>query len=198
MPKYRYIVGVDEAGRGPLAGPVAVGVAVVPQGFNWRLIPGVGDSKKVTAKNREAILSRAKFLKKQNLLNFSVSLVSASTIDRIGITKAVARGITQGMKRLKIHPRNVDVRLDGLLKAPTEYVYQKTIVRGDAKEKVIGLASIVAKVTRDHYMERLAEAYPEYGFEIHKGYGTLSHRRTIKKHGLSPVHRKSFCTKALA
>jgi ribonuclease HII len=99
------------------------------------------------------------------------------------------------MKKLKLNPERVDVRLDGLLRAPGEYVYQKSIVRGDAKEKVIGLASIVAKVTRDHHMVRLAKMYPEYRFEIHKGYGTLAHRKAIKKLGLSPVHRKNFCSR---
>jgi ribonuclease HII len=189
----RFLVGVDEAGRGPLAGPVAVGVAVVRRNFNWKLIPGVGDSKKVSEKNREAIFLRAKVLKKEKKLDFAVVLVSPKIIDSKGITHAVALGITRALKKLQLHPHDCDVRLDGLLKAPREYTHQKTIIKGDAKEKVIGLASIMAKVTRDRTLVRVARTYPKYGFDIHKGYGTERHRTAIKKHGLSPIHRRSFC-----
>lgn len=195
MTKLKYIVGVDEAGRGPLAGPVAIGIAVVSRDFDWNLIPGVGDSKKVSPKNREAIFRRAQTLKKQGLLNYTVVLISHSTIDRINISRAVALGIERGLKKLKFNPNVVDVRLDGSLRAPEEYTHQKTIIKGDAKEKVIGLASIMAKVTRDRFMVRVARRYPEYGFDIHKGYGTLAHRNAIKKYGLSKIHRRSFTKK---
>ena len=191
--KITHIVGVDEAGRGPLAGPVAVGIAVVPYNFDWGLIPGVGDSKKVSEKNRKAIFLRTKKLKKQGLLDFHVSLVSNSTIDRTSITRAVALGITRAFTKLKLNPKTTDVRLDGLLKAPADFLIQETIIKGDQKETVIGLASIMAKVTRDAHMVRVAREYPQYSFEIHKGYGTLKHRQAIKSHGLTPLHRKSFC-----
>lgn len=190
--KMTHIVGVDEAGRGPLAGPVAVGIACIPRDFDWNTIPGVGDSKKVSVKNREAIFLRAKRLKKQGILNFVVVQIPASTIDRIGITKAVSLGIARGLARLDMNPKFVDVRLDGLLHAPEEYIHQETIIKGDAKEKVIGLASICAKVTRDRTMVRLARTYPKYGFDVHKGYGTVKHRDAIKKYGLSIIHRRSF------
>ncbi|MCF7816027.1 MAG: ribonuclease HII [Candidatus Pacebacteria bacterium] len=193
MNKLKYIFGIDEAGRGPLAGPVAVGVACVPVDFDWRLIPGVNDSKKVTEKNRFAIFLRAKMLRKQKIINFSVSLVGASVIDRIGITQAVALGISRSLHKLALDPSTADVRLDGLLEAPHEYKHQKTIIKGDQKEKAIGLASIVAKVTRDRYMVRTASRYPQYHFGIHKGYGTLVHRNLIKKIGMSALHRKTFC-----
>lgn len=191
--KFRYIVGVDEAGRGPLAGPVAVGIAVVPADFDWSMIPGVGDSKKVSPKNREAIFRRVKLLKKQKLLDFAVTLVSAQVIDTIGITHAVERGITHTFQKLNLNPKIVEVRLDGLLKAPPEYIFQKTIIKGDAKEKIIGLASIMAKVTRDAHMVRIARDYPRYNFEIHKGYGTQKHRNVLKKFGMTSLHRKTFC-----
>ncbi len=191
----RFLVGVDEAGRGPLAGPVAVGIAVVPVSFDWNMIPGVGDSKKVSPKNREAIFRRAKLLKKQKLLDFVITLISSKVIDRIGITHAVALGIERSFKKLKLNPKTVDIRLDGLLKAPKEFLNQKTIIKGDVKEKIIGLASIMAKVTRDQHMLRLSGDYPEYKFEIHKGYGTLTHRNAIKAHGISKVHRKTFTRK---
>lgn len=190
--KAKYIIGIDEAGRGPLAGPVAVGIACIPRSFDWNTIPGVGDSKKVSEKNREAIFLRAQSLKKQGILNFVVIQISSSTIDRIGITKAVSLGITRGLLKLDMNPKSVDVRLDGLLHAPGEYIRQETIIKGDAKEKVIGLASICAKVTRDRTMVRFARTYPKYGFDIHKGYGTKAHISAIQKHGLSKIHRHSF------
>lgn len=192
MTKIKSLVGVDEAGRGPLAGPVSVGVAVVPYDFDWNLIPGVGDSKKVTPKNREAIFRRTQSLKKQNILNYSVVLVSASVIDTKGISHAVREGIHKAFSKLNLDPAITEVKLDGLLKAPEAFVHQETIIKGDAKEKSIGLASIMAKVTRDRYMERIAKKYPEYGFEIHKGYGTEKHRACIQTLGATPLHRVTF------
>jgi ribonuclease HII len=188
----KYIVGVDEAGRGPLAGPVSIGVAVVPHDFDWDLIPGVGDSKKVSEKNREAIFLLTKRLKKANLLDYVVILVSAKIIDTKGISFAIQSGIAKAFAKLDLNPKHVSIKLDGLLKAPEAFVHQETIVKGDAKEKVIGLASIMAKVTRDMYMTRLAKKYPEYDFAIHKGYGTEKHRKKIKQYGISKEHRKSF------
>lgn len=191
------IVGVDEAGRGPLAGPVAVGVVSVPLHFDWALIPGVGDSKKVSPKNREAIFKCARELEKEGVLKYAVVLVSHRTIDRIGITHAVGEGITGCFRKLALDPERTVVKLDGLLKAPIEYRDQETIVKGDARELVIGLASILAKVTRDRYMVKEAGKYPRYGFEIHKGYGTKVHRDAIVKYGLTSIHRRSFCKKFL-
>lgn len=188
-----YLAGVDEAGRGPLAGPVAVGVVVVPKDFDWRIIPGVHDSKQVKERDREGIVKIARALKRAGVIDFHVTLVSHSTIDRIGISGAVRKGIEICFKELKSNPKITEVRLDGSLKAPSEFKNQETIIQGDAKEKVIGLASILAKVTRDRYMVREAKKYPQYGFEIHKGYGTEKHRVAVKKYGLSRIHRCSFC-----
>jgi ribonuclease HII len=187
------IVGVDEAGRGPLAGPVTVGAVLVPHDFDWSLIPGVGDSKKVTPKNREAIFRRASTLQKEGKLKYTVVLVSSKVIDTKGITFAIQSGIQTCLKKLDAEPGNVMVKLDGSLKAPQEFVHQRTIIKGDATEKEIGLASIMAKVTRDRHMMVMAKKYPAYGFETHKGYGTLVHRKNIKKHGLSVIHRATFC-----
>lgn len=192
-----WIIGVDEAGRGPLAGPVAVGVAMVPAHFDWELIPGVGDSKKVSAKNREAIFRRAQKLKSSKVLDFHVALVSATIIDRIGIREAVQQGILRCLKVLSPDPEVVYVKLDGLLKAPAEFTYQETIIKGDAKEKTIGLASILAKVTRDTHMCKMAKKYPLYAFEVHKGYGTALHRAKIRQNGLSEAHRRSFTKNVL-
>ncbi|QQR64994.1 ribonuclease HII [Candidatus Kaiserbacteria bacterium] len=187
-----HIIGVDEAGRGPLAGPVAVGAVLVPVDFNWAHIPGVGDSKKVKAENREAIFRLAARLRKEEALNFATALIPASTIDKIGITHAVQKGIVKCLATLDASPKTTMILLDGLLHAPSEYIHQETIIKGDAKEKVIGLASICAKVTRDAHMVRVARKHPEYLFDIHKGYGTKKHIEAILTHGLSPIHRRSF------
>lgn len=187
-------IGVDEAGRGPLAGPVAVGVVKVPVDFDWGLIPGVGDSKKVSPKNREAIFGRALQLKKEGKLDFAVVQISASYIDTRGIVPAIRLAMKKGLTKVKADPKSCHLKLDGSLKAPVEFS-QETIIKGDAKELVIGLASIVAKVTRDRYMCLLAskKQYSKYQFATHKGYGTREHRRLISLYGTSDEHRVSYC-----
>ena len=188
----KYTVGIDEAGRGPLAGPVAVGVVKVPSDFNWGLIPGVGDSKKVSAKKRAEILRRAVELKKEGKLDYTVILAGAKRIDKEGIAVVIADVITTAIQTLALTPKKCFVKLDGSLKAPKEFS-QETIIKGDQKELVIGLASILAKETRDTYMIKSSKKNPLYSFETHKGYGTKSHRRRIFKHGLSTEHRVSYC-----
>jgi ribonuclease HII len=192
--KKSLIVGVDEAGRGPLAGPVAVGVAVVPKSFDWQALVGVTDSKQLSAKKRAAIFETAKTLKKAKQLDYTVSLVSAAVIDKIGITKAISLALERALLRLEADPKTCQIKLDGGLKAPAQY-QQETIIKGDQKEKVIGLASICAKETRDLYMVRkqALPAFAPYDFATHKGYGTNAHRAAIKQLGLSVEHRKSFC-----
>lgn len=189
----KWLLGIDEAGRGPLAGPVAVGAVVVRDDFDWKLIPGVGDSKKITPLNRQAIALRAQQLKQAGKIDFRVRMVGATVIDRIGITAAVRLGIKRACLALALDPRTTSVKLDGLLVAPAMFTDQETIVRGDATEKTIGLASILAKVTRDQYMVRAARKYPVYGFEVHKGYGTRAHCAAVKKYRLSDIHRQTFC-----
>ena len=188
----QWILGVDEAGRGPLAGPVAVGVVCIPQSFSWEVLPGVNDSKVLSEGKREELCKKACQLRKEGALDYRVSMVGPQTIDRVGITAAVRLGIGRCMKKLGSDPLCSYVKLDGLLRAPEEYLFQETIVKGDAKEKVIGLASIVAKVTRDRYMCRLSMQYPEYGFAHHKGYGTRAHRKAIAEYGRIPIHRNTF------
>lgn len=190
--KVTHIVGIDEAGRGPLAGPVSIGVTVIPKGFKWTKIPHVGDSKKVSPQRREVIFRQTQDLKKQGLLDYAVVLVSNTVIDTKGISYAIKSGIEKALKKLNLDPETTEVKLDGSLKAPIQFMYQETIIKGDAKEKSIGLASIMAKVTRDEYMKKMAKKYPEYGFEIHKGYGTVSHRMAIKRLGIARIHRSTF------
>jgi ribonuclease HII len=190
--QYPHILGVDEAGRGPLAGPVAVGVVKVPVGMEIRsLFPGVNDSKQLTERVREDIYREMLGRRREGEMMFCVRFLSARTIDTIGITKAVKRGVWSGVRTLAPDPSQARVLLDGLLHAPPEYE-QETIIKGDALEPVISLASIAAKVTRDRLMVRLAKEYPEYLFEVHKGYGTKKHYEAIEKWGISDIHRRSF------
>ncbi len=186
------LIGVDEAGRGPLAGPVAVGVVAVPLGFDvLREFPEVRDSKLLSGQKREIIFDMVEKRIATGDLRSSVRLSGSGYIDRYGITRAVRKALWSGVRSLGTPEQSV-VLLDGLLRAPKEYT-QRTIIKGDLRVPVIALASILAKVTRDRMMERLSEQYPEYGFEQHKGYGTLSHKRAIKRYGMTDIHRLSFC-----
>ena len=187
-----FILGVDEAGRGPLAGPVAVGVVAVPVGFDvLHEFPGVKDSKLLSGQKRERIFEEVQKRVKRGDLRVCVRLSGSGYIDRFGITRAVRKAVWSGVRALS-GPEHSVVLLDGLLRAPKEYI-QRTIVKGDFRVPVIALASVMAKVTRDRLMERLSAEYPEYGFEQHKGYGTLTHRRAIKRYGLTGIHRNSYC-----
>jgi len=187
---YRHLIGIDEAGRGPLAGPVAVGVVCVPAAFDMAQLDEVDDSKKLTETKREAL-----FVYLRNLpdLQVAVSLVGASTIDRRGIQYAIHLAMRRALVRLGHRPDQTYIQLDGGLHAPDSYVHQETIIKGDAKVKLIGAASIIAKVTRDHYMLRQHKNYPAYGFDKHKGYGTQRHQEAIRQHGLCTLHRATYC-----
>lgn len=190
--KYTWIVGIDEAGRGPLAGPVTVGLVKIKSTFDWNQIPGVNDSKKLSEKNRDIIYKIAQELHVKGMIEYSVKSVSAKSIDAKGIAPAIRRAIASGLEDLQISPEETRILLDGSLKAPEMY-QQETIIQGDAKEPVIGLASILAKVTRDSYMKAVAKKYPEYGLEQHKGYGTKTHREAIAQHGFTEIHRQTYC-----
>ncbi len=197
-------LGIDEAGRGPLAGPVAVGLVLVPTNFDWSLIAGVGDSKQLSEKRREAVRVCATNLAEKGQLFISVQQSSAGDIDKLGIVPALNQAILVGLQDLEnqlsqlgmgLDWPQVMVKLDGALRAPSFCVHQETIIKGDALEPTIGLASIIAKVTRDHYMTLLGQqaAYQVYNFPQHKGYGTKNHQELILRHGLSSEHRVSYC-----
>ncbi|MCR4284314.1 MAG: ribonuclease HII [Parcubacteria group bacterium] len=185
--KPRYIVGVDEAGRGPLAGPVFVGAVLVDTKDKRKLkiLKGARDSKKISSKKRE---EWDKIIRD----NFECHTASVSNhiIDKIGIQKAVLLGVKRVLGKMKTKPDLV--LLDGLLKAPWQYK-QKTIIKGDEKISVISAASIVAKVGRDKKMMFIHSRFPEYGFDRHKGYGTRLHYEKIRENGLSSCHRRTFC-----
>lgn len=207
----KYIIGIDEVGRGPLAGPVTIGVVVCEENLYKRLrkdknLPKAGkDSKKLSPELRQKYsrylktLSTRWNLVQNGSLEYTTIYISNKVIDKIGISNAIKKAIERSFKNLnlesylKIKNCKLKILLDGGLKAPKEFKRQKMIIKGDEKEKIIAWASILAKVSRDALMCRLAKKYPKYGFEIHKGYGTRKHLQAIKKYGMSPIHRKSFC-----
>lgn len=196
----QYIVGIDEAGRGPVAGPLAVGAVLarmhtpVEHDFFKK---GVRDSKQLTLGKRETLFA---WLQRHSDLHHVVSMVGPRVVDRDGISTATNIAIARALRRLL--PAGCDhsdvlVLLDGGLRAPESFTQQATIIKGDQKEPLIALASVAAKVTRDHKMRRLSFQFPEYGFDGHKGYGTKDHYKAIKKFGICASHRKTFLTNVL-
>ena len=189
-PEAKFQIGIDEVGRGPLAGPVAVGVAMATQ-LTLRRWRAIKESKQLTRAQREAWY--AKIIAPKSGVTFAVSFVSASSIDKEGINHSIKKALMRALKKLDANPSQVRVLLDGGLRAPPKYKDQTTIIRGDAKEIIIAIASVVAKVTRDRYMHKQNKRYPAYGFDQHVGYGTKAHICAIRLYGLTPLHRKSFC-----
>ena len=178
-----YICGIDEAGRGPLAGPVVVAAAIMPRNS---MIEGVNDSKKVSEKKREALYE----LITNEAIAWGVGIIDQKEIDRINILNATKEGLTTAVKSLQIKPDRIIV--DALNGIDTLGIPYTSIIKGDAKCYSIAAASIIAKVTRDRIMRQWDEIYPMYGFEKHKGYGTAAHIAAIKEYGLCPLHRLSF------
>ena len=177
------ICGIDEAGRGPLAGPVVIAAAIMPR---YSMIEGVNDSKKIYEKKREALYETII----NEAISYGVGIIEPKEIDRINILNATKEGLTMAVKELAVRPDLIIV--DALTKIDTDGIPYKSIVKGDAKCYSISAASIIAKVTRDRIMRQWDEIYPQYGFAKHKGYGTAEHIAAIKKYGLCPIHRLSF------
>lgn len=194
LKKSSYSLGIDEVGRGPLAGPVAVGVVrtSLSRVQYSKLLFGIRDSKKATKEEREKWYKNALVWKKEKKIDWSVVFKSSYYIDTRGITHSIRRCMKEGIKKVN-GVFDDEYLLDGGLKLPQDYIRQKTIIRGDSKEPLIALAATIAKVVRDRRMEQLAKRYPAYKFELHKGYGTKIHRESIRKFGLSKIHRKTFC-----
>ena len=178
-----YICGIDEAGRGPLAGPVVVASVIMPKDS---MIEGVNDSKKVSEKKREKLYEEIT----KEAISYGVAIIDQNEIDRINILNATKHGLTTSIKELKVKPDIILV--DALTKIDTCGIPYNSIIKGDAKSYSIAAASIIAKVTRDRIMRQWDEVYPQYGFAKHKGYGTAAHIAAIKEHGLCPIHRRSF------
>jgi len=180
---FKKICGIDEAGRGPLAGPVVVAGVIMPPDS---MIEGVNDSKKVSEKKREKLYD----LILEEALTYSVAIIGQDVIDEINILNATKQGVTNVVENLEIKPDLILV--DALTHINTKGIPYDSIIKGDAKCYNIAAASIIAKVTRDRIMKEWDEIYPQYGFISHKGYGTAKHIAAIKEHGLCPIHRKSF------
>ena len=183
---FKNICGIDEAGRGPLAGPVVVAGVIMPQDS---MIEGINDSKKVTEKKREKLYD----LILEEAISYSVAIVGQDIIDEMNILNATKQGVTQVVDELDIKPDLILV--DALEHINTKGIPYEPIIKGDAKCYNIAAASIIAKVTRDRIMREWDEIYPQYGFINHKGYGTAKHIEAIKQYGLCPIHRKSFTKK---
>ncbi|MCI8470008.1 MAG: ribonuclease HII [Clostridia bacterium] len=180
---FQKICGIDEAGRGPLAGPVVIAGVIMPPDSK---IEGVNDSKKVAEKKREKLYD----LILEEAISYSVAIIGQDVIDEINILNATKQGVTKVVEELNIKPDLILV--DALTQINTKGIPYDSIVKGDAKCYSIAAASIIAKVTRDRIMREWEEVYPQYGFSGHKGYGTAKHIAAIKEYGLCPIHRRSF------
>jgi ribonuclease HII len=179
---FELIAGVDEAGRGPLAGPVVIGAAILPANFN---LPRLNDSKKVSAKQRELLYDKIK----QSAISTAFSIVDVATIDEINIYQATVKGMYEVVDQLNPAPHAV---LIDAVPLPDLNIYAASIINGDALSASIAAASIIAKVERDRIMDRYDLEYPQYGFARHKGYATAEHFAALVEHGPCPIHRQSF------
>lgn len=180
---FKTICGIDEAGRGPLAGPVVVASVIMPEDS---MIEGVNDSKKISEKKREKIYDQIL----EEAISYGVGIIGQDEIDEINILNATKKGLTMSLKELTVKPDLIIV--DALNHIDTLGIPYESIIKGDAKCYSIAAASIIAKVTRDRIMREWDKVFPEYGFERHKGYGTAAHIQAIRENGICPIHRKSF------
>ena len=182
---YKVICGVDEAGRGPLAGPVCAAAVILPKGLE---IPGLTDSKKLTDKKRRELFP----IIKEQAVAYGIGLASHEEIDEINILQATYLAMERALAQLAVKP---DIAMIDGNRAKDFGLPVRTVVKGDSLSMNIAAASILAKVTRDDLMLEMAEKYPEYGFEVHKGYGTKAHYEALRQHGASEIHRKTFLKK---
>lgn len=179
---YGTVCGIDEAGRGPLCGPVVAAAVILPDEYN---ILYINDSKKLSETKREEVYKEID----KYAIAYGVGIVSPERIDEINILQATYEAMRTAIHKLSVKP---DILLNDAVTIPMVDIKQVPIIKGDAKSQSIAAASIVAKVTRDHLMEEYDKLYPEYGFEKHKGYGTAAHIKAIKEYGPCPIHRRTF------
>lgn len=180
---FNCIAGIDEAGRGPLAGPVVAAACIIPQGV---FFPGIDDSKKLTADERSVLFD---MLIAHPKVIYAIQDVDSNEIDRINIYQATIKAMLQAVARLSIVP---DILFVDGMSLPHPYIPSKKIIKGDSLSQSIAAASVLAKVTRDRIMEGFDEKWPQYGFKQHKGYATPQHFQTIAENGPCPIHRFSF------
>lgn len=179
------ICGVDEAGRGPLAGPVCAAAVILPEGYE---IPGLNDSKQLTDKKRRELFP----IIKEQAIAYGISMVDEKIIDEINILNATFQAMHEAIAQLEPKP---DLALIDGNRVTDFGVEAMAVVKGDARDASIAAASILAKVTRDMYMEEMDQGYPQYGFAVHKGYGTRRHYDAIREYGMCPIHRRTFLKK---
>ena len=200
--KIIYKIGIDEVGRGPIAGPVAL-CAVLIKSKDEKILKDkfkkIKDSKKLSEKQRNKYFNEFQEWKLNKQLYASISMISAIDIDKIGIVKSIQKALDKSLENVlkQIEKEDVsldliEILLDGGLSCSKKFINQKSIIKGDEKEFVISVASIIAKVLRDKEMIKYGEKYPKYKFENHKGYGTKAHFEFIKKFGIIKIHRKTF------
>lgn len=193
----RFLVGVDEVGRGPLAGPVVVCSFCVKEVDLSEIVleifeNKIRDSKRLTKKKREEISFKLSQKKKDGKVNFKISIAKASVIDKYGINPSIKKIIESSILALRLDPNDTKVFLDGGLFAPNIFSNQETIIKGDSSNALIAIASILAKVYRDNLMTKFSKEFPNYKFEKNMGYGTKEHILILKKLGPSLIHRKTF------
>jgi len=191
---HNVVVGIDEVGRGPIAGPVTVCAFGITQACYHEVLQkldGITDSKKLSEKKREAFVEIIRRLKDEGKIVASVASVSAQNIDEKGIIASLNAALKQSLSKTVEGFNNPYIYLDGSLSA-ADHFDQETIIKGDAKNWLIGAASVVAKVTRDNVMKRYALEFPEYGFENHKGYGSKAHYAALKENGAIDIHRRTW------
>ncbi len=179
---YNLVAGLDEAGRGPLAGPVVAAAVILPKGL---FIEGINDSKKISKTKRENIYN----IIQKEAIGVGIGVVDNETIDKINILNATKLAMTQAIKKLLQSP---EFLLIDALELPNIAIDQKPLIQGDSKSISIAAASIIAKVFRDKAMVEYSNLYPDYNFDVHKGYGTAKHYEAIRKYGITPIHRKTF------
>lgn len=192
--KHDLVIGIDEVGRGPIAGPVTVCAFGVQKKYFkevFERLLGITDSKKLTEKKREFFVNIIKELKMTKKVFVIISSVSAKKIDEVGISAALRAALNSTVRKITKDFQNPYIYLDGSLFAQEKYL-QETIIKGDSKNWLIGAASVVAKVSRDLQMVKLSNKYKDYGFERHKGYGTKLHYEMINKYGVCDIHRKTW------
>ena len=182
---YQAICGVDEAGRGPLAGPVCAAAVILPKGLE---LPGLNDSKKLTDKKRRELFP----IIKEQAIAYGIGLASHEEIDEINILQATYLAMERAIAQLE---GKADFAIIDGNRAKDFGLPVRTVVKGDSLSASIAAASVLAKVTRDDIMLEMVEKYPEYGFEVHKGYGTKAHYEALRAHGHSPIHRMTFLKK---
>lgn len=199
-PHCEFVVGIDEVGRGPLAGPLCVGACLVKRSERRgieKVFAGVKDCKQLTERKRAAWHAQIERAAAAKIVTVKTTFIGQRTIDREGIRIAIRRSVSRLIRKLDVPTSTCHLLLDGGMSVPKTCPFYNVLIGGDEREPLIALASIAAKVRRDRRMIRLAKRYPQYGFDIHKGYGTKAHYAALKRYGPCELHRRSFLTKTV-